>query len=156
MKQDLLIVCSESINYYQNRSYPKQHEKIKTLITEGIIDEQENVSNFIILSNNMTSVRINKEDRRFVVTRCVETNSPEYYHNLYQVIQNPIFYSHLLSYFLSTNLSNWNRFPIPETMAKSDIINDVKFKNININNKFWRNKELKIERKKCKLLNFSF
>lgn len=46
-----LIVCSESLNYYQNRSYAKQHEKIKTLITESIIDDEENVSNFMILSN---------------------------------------------------------------------------------------------------------
>lgn len=90
----------------------------------------------------MAPVRIDEEDRRFVVTCCAETNSPEYYHNLYQVIQNPIYNTHLLSYFLSSSLLDWNRFQILETMAKSDIINDVKFKNINNINNFWRNKEI--------------
>lgn len=53
---------------------------MKTLITENIIDDQENVSNFIILSNNVAPVRIDEDDRKFVVARCADKrypNSPE-------------------------------------------------------------------------------
>lgn len=125
-----LLICNEVESFISNKSYDS--ERMKTLITEDNIDinlkfrdtiHQENVANFIFISNNFAPIKIEEGDRRYVV---IEVSSEkrsnfEYFRELNETFTEE-FYRHLLTFFLEVNLENWDRLRIPMTRAKQAII----------------------------------
>ena len=79
------MVTEDSINI---------HKKIHDVFT------QQNVVNFILLSNNFAPLKIEEDDIRFLVmeTSSEKRGDHEYFNQLYQLF-TPEFYSNLLSFF---------------------------------------------------------
>lgn len=125
-----LLICNEVKSFISNKNYDS--DRMKTLITESNIDinikfkdtvHQENVANFIFVSNNFAPIKITENDRRYLV---IEVSSERrvdiaYFTQLKQSLTEE-FYSHLLTFFMKINLSEWDRLKIPMTPAKQAII----------------------------------
>lgn len=126
-----LFICNEAKAFKSNRVF--DDNKLKTLITEDSIDvnpkfrnviHQENISNFIILSNNFAPLKLDKDDRRFLVCDVSPISKrieKVYFDNLTKSFTDE-FYSTFLTYLASIDVSNWNRFEIPMTDAKRALI----------------------------------
>ena len=131
-----LIVCNEVSTFTTNKKF--NADKLKTLITESTIDinkkfmsvsHQQNVCNFIILSNNFAPIKIEEGDRRYLVSEVsAEQIINEAYFGPLNATFTPEFYSHLLTFFLSRDISNWQRKRIPMTTRKEEIISASKSK----------------------------
>lgn len=122
-----LVVCNEVRSYSSNKNY--DHDTLKTLITEETIDlhqkyvdvkHTENVSDFIFLSNNPAPIKIEQNDRRFVVfeTSPACMNDERYFKNFYSKLTHS-FYRELYNYFRHLKITDdWNPRKIPETEAR--------------------------------------
>ena len=125
-----LIVCNELSSC--DTSKVMNHDALKSIVTETQLDlnqkcqpvrKIENVCNIIMISNNFNSVKIDKDDRRFVV---IDVSSRykgnyEYFSNLIESF-NEEFYSNLLTYFMKKDLSEFDVRKIPFTRAKQELI----------------------------------
>lgn len=123
-----LIVCNEVKSFAKRRD----HDVLKTLITESSVDvhkkyqnttHQENVANFIFLSNNFAPIRIDEGDRRYFVVEISQEkrNDQEYFGQLFDSFTDE-FYENLLTYFMQNDISRWIPSNIPMTRAKQMII----------------------------------
>lgn len=127
----MLLVCNEVKSFIGNKKY--DDDTLKTLITEESIDihkkyqdvfTQQNVANFIFLSNNFAPIKIAEDDRRYIVMEvsAEKRGDKDYFNNLYGSF-TPDFFSILLSWFRRIDLSQWDPTIIPLTREKTDIIN---------------------------------
>lgn len=130
----MLLVCNEVKSFINNKKYDP--EMLKTLITEDSIDihkkfhdvfTQQNVANFIFLSNNFAPLKIEEDDRRFLVmeTSSEKRGDHEYFSQLHRSF-TPEFYSNLLAFFGYHDISLFDPSVIPLTNEKTDIINFFK------------------------------
>lgn len=96
-----------------------KNNKIKTVITEESVDINQkhvdayinkNVANFIFISNNREPVKIEADDRRFLVldVNSDKVGKSDYFEDLMNKFEVPGFYNHLITYFLLQNINNWN------------------------------------------------
>lgn len=129
-----LLVCNEVKSFISNKSYDS--DRMKTLITESNVDinikfkdtiHQENVANFIFVSNNFAPIYISENDRRYLV---IEVSSERrvdlaYFSALKETFTED-FYKNLLTFIMKINLQGWNRLNIPMTSAKQAIIDFCK------------------------------
>ena len=127
-----LVVCNEVRSFQCNKNY--DHDALKTLITEKTLDVHkkfidvqhlENVTDFIFLSNNYAPVKIEENDRRFVVieTSTEFMNNADYFRHLYFFLTHRNFYSYLFSYLKTFTIEhNWNPHKIPLTDARRRLI----------------------------------
>nr|WP_285816903.1 DUF5906 domain-containing protein [Lactobacillus taiwanensis] len=129
-----LIVCNEVKSFTSSKSYDS--DKMKTLITEKNIDinrkgkeavRQENVANFIFVSNNFAPIKISEFDRRYLVIEVSPAKRGDiaYFTQLKDSFTDK-FYANLLTFLLNNNIKNWNRTNIPMTSAKKEIIDFCK------------------------------
>ena len=128
-----LLVCSEKEDINKNdRKYLKQHERLKTLITERFApiegkhrnpESKENVANFIFLTNNPAPIRIDEDDRRFVVTNCYPMKGQDYFQPLRNLIKTQDFKNNLITFFLTVDLSNFYPAQFPTTEARMNLMN---------------------------------
>ena len=128
-----LLVCSEKEDNNKNdRKYLKQHERLKTLITERFApiegkhrnpESKENVANFIFLTNNPAPIRIDEDDRRFVVTNCYPMKGQDYFQPLRNLIKTQDFKNNLITFFLTVDLSNFYPAQFPTTEARMNLMN---------------------------------
>lgn len=123
-----LLVCNEVKSFDSN----SERDPLKALITEGTVDiqskgknviHQENVANFIFLSNNFAPVKISEGDRRYFV---LEVSSQmkdnfEYFKKLNESF-TPEFYANLMKFLMTIDISGWDKRIIPMTTAKKQII----------------------------------
>ena len=107
-----LVVCNElpPVNSRQGRNL--QWDTMKTRITEDDLqiramykdyDETvRNVSNYILTTNNVHSIPIDEDDRRYFLLEvsAERRNNHEYLDKLYNLQKDEEFLSHLLTYFL--------------------------------------------------------
>ena len=124
---------SEKENHNKNdRKYHKQHERLKTLITERFTtiegkhintESKENVANFIFLTNNPAPIRIDEDDRRFVVTNCYPMKGQDYFQPLRNLIKTQDFKNNLITFFLTVDLSNFYPAQFPTTEARMNLMN---------------------------------
>ena len=130
----MLIVCNEIKSFMNDKKY--DNNELKRLITEDSFDivqkykdtmMQQNVANFIFLSNNFAPLMIEEDDRRFLVIEVsAERRGDEhYFQELYEKF-TPQFYTHLLSYFINIQCPDWNLNEIPITKEKMELINFCK------------------------------
>ncbi|KAH7815840.1 putative Poxvirus D5 protein [Monocercomonoides exilis] len=83
----------------------------------------ENVADFIFVTNHIYPVKIEINDRRYVVCDCNSKykNNLTFFKDFISSFDNE-FCEQLLCYFVSKDLSNFNTRAIPSTEAKEDII----------------------------------
>ncbi|KAA6363250.1 MAG: hypothetical protein EZS28_041223 [Streblomastix strix] len=76
-----------------------------------------------MVTNNDFPVKIEANDRRYVVCRCkaVHRDDVEYFTSLSNGFTTE-FYNNLFTYFMTRNIEGWNQRIIPFTEAKKDII----------------------------------
>lgn len=125
-----LLVLNElqsvDVNKYLNS------DSLKSVITDSKININqkneperltENVSNFIMVSNNLFPVKIEGTDRRYMVTRTsVEHEKDWNYFSKLSDSFTPEFYENLFTFFMTLDISKTNLRMIPNTDAKEDII----------------------------------
>ena len=130
-----LLVCNEAKAFSSNKKF--DNEVMKTLITESTIDitkkfqetlHQENIANFILLSNNYAPIPIEQGDRRYFVLEVSSDKMKDfnYFHQLKQLYEIPAFYENLLTFFMKNDISSWDRRRIPMTERKKEIIEFTK------------------------------
>lgn len=75
------------------------------------------------MSNNYAPIKIEEGDRRYFVADVSPEQVPnkEYWKSLYASF-TPEFYRHLLTFFLTIDISNWNIKEIPITQIKIQLI----------------------------------
>lgn len=125
-----LIICNEVKSYIANKVY--DGDRMKTLITENTIDinlkfhdslHQENIANFILISNNFAPIKIEEGDRRYFVLEVSSEhlNDREYFNNIINSLTDE-FYSNFLTFLMRIDTTNWDKFNIPLTPAKKAIM----------------------------------
>ena len=125
-----LFVCIKELATLREE-FHKTFDKFKSLITDSTISiEQkgldiitlENISNFIICTNNDFSVKIEDSDRRYSVFKCSDKykGNFEYFNKLAEENTEESanhFYTYLKRYKIEINLKN-----IPQTEIRKDMI----------------------------------
>lgn len=125
-----LLVLNElqsiDVNKYLNS------DALKSVITDSKININqkneperltENVSNFIMVSNNLFPVKIEGTDRRYMVTNTSDDKRGDYeYFGKLTDSFTPEFYENLFTFFMTLDISKTNLRMIPNTDAKEDII----------------------------------
>jgi hypothetical protein len=128
----ILIVVNEVDTIGSARAAEKLMNKAKRLITDTMttIEEKyvskmttENTANLILVSNSPAPVVLSLTDRRYFVIR-VNTKFLKrirFFTLLDKARNHPSFYSHLLTFFLSRDISGFNPRIIPMTKAKRNL-----------------------------------
>lgn len=129
----ILVVLNE-LSAAENTANKKSiHNKLKTLITDNInvlnrkgIDqyESENVSNYMICSNEFNPLIISENDRRYVVTEVDNSKrgNTTYFSKLFNSFDEE-FYINLYNYFRLYNIKNFNLKHIPMTNKRRSMMN---------------------------------
>lgn len=105
---------------------------LKSIITDKYININgkfkemrlaENVSNYIMVSNNTVPVTIELTDRRYMVLNTSKEHMQDkvYFGALNKTIETEGFYENLFTYFMNLDISEFNVFKIPITEAKQNI-----------------------------------
>ena len=130
LESKMLLVLNELKNVGEDRL--ANFDTLKSIITDKTIRineknqprrTSENVANLIFVTNNSYPVKIESGDRRYVVLLCngKYKNNNDYWTNMYNSF-TPEFYSHLLTYFINRDITEFNPRVIPMTEAKQDLI----------------------------------
>ena len=125
-----LIVCNEMASADAN--FHLDVNSLKTIITDkeiGVEDKFEqkryvqNVVNLIVLSNNFDPVKVEKDDRRYVVcnTNTVHKDDQDYFEKLRNAFTEE-FYQNLFTFFMKRNLEGVNLRTLPNTEAKQELM----------------------------------
>ena len=130
-----LVVCNEMSSIESDvKCY--NTDALKSVITENQIDINQkcmpvrtiqNVCNLIILSNNILPVKIDRDDRRYVVSEVNEKykGNEAYFDKLCDSF-DAVFYENLYTYFMRRDISKFSPRRIPRSEAKDNIINACK------------------------------
>ncbi len=130
-----LVVCNEMSSIESDvKCY--NTDALKSVITENQIDINQkcmpvrtiqNVCNLIILSNNILPVKIDRDDRRYVVSEVNEKykGNEAYFDKLCDSFDD-VFYENLYTYFMRRDISKFSPRRIPRSEAKDNIINACK------------------------------
>ncbi len=124
-----LIILNEMQDADANKHLNSQ--ALKTLFTEtdvlinqkGITERPaENVANFIFCSNNMQPVKIERSDRRYMVTVTSDkhANDKKHFKSLTSSF-TPEFYENLFTYFMLRNTTGFDTQKIPDTESRRNI-----------------------------------
>lgn len=125
-----LIICNEMASADANLRLDVN--SLKSIITEneiGVEDKFEqkryvqNVVNLIILSNNFDPVKVERDDRRYVVchTNTIHKDDEEYFEKLRKAFTEE-FYQNLFTYFMKRDLTGVKLRTLPNTEAKRELI----------------------------------
>lgn len=131
VESKMLIVLNEMKNVGDDRM--ANFNALKSIITDDTIriNEKnqprrtaENVANFIFCTNNSYPLKVESGDRRYVVLEAsgIHKNDFEYWDELNETFKHPKFYTTLMNYFLSRDLTKFNPRRIPMTRAKQILI----------------------------------
>ena len=107
-------------------------DALKSVITDAKININqkneperltENVSNFIMVSNNNIPIKIETTDRRYMVTKTSDKHRGdfEYFDRLCEGF-NQEFYENLFTFFMMLDTKNYNLRKIPTTESKQNIV----------------------------------
>jgi hypothetical protein len=94
--------------------------------SEGL--PEKNLTNYFLCTSSAKTIRVERGDRRYIITYFIlEVSSRrkgdvEYFKKLAELKSDPVFLSHLLSYFLKMDTTALNRFEPIMTDAKRRIM----------------------------------
>ncbi|KAA6398560.1 MAG: hypothetical protein EZS28_005908 [Streblomastix strix] len=130
IENKMLAIADEKNNFGESRM--SSMDALKSIITEYSFDinekyipkhEVENVMNMILVTNNIFPIKIENNDRRYVVCKCNQVHR-EYltqFPNLCNSFDED-FYNNLFTFFMTRDISQFNPRNISMTQAKKDII----------------------------------
>ena len=133
IENKMLVVLNE-VNATENTTNKRSiHNKLKTLITDSFtiinrkgIDQYEadNVSNFIICSNEFNPILLSENDRRYVVMEVNNSvrGNTTYFSNIFASFDEE-FYINLYNYFRLYNIRNFDFTKIPMTDKRRSMMN---------------------------------
>lgn len=109
-----------------------QNNRIKTAITEENVDvnpkhqnsfSSKNIANFIFISNESEPLKIEIDDRRFLVLEVSGKmkDNMDYFTELFESYKKAEFYENLLTFFLKIKVDTMRGIEIPSTEAKEQI-----------------------------------
>ncbi|KAA6404433.1 MAG: hypothetical protein EZS28_000054 [Streblomastix strix] len=130
IENKMLAIANEMKNFGESRM--SNMDVLKSIITQHsfIVNEKyipkhevENVVNTILVTNNIFPIKIENNDRRYVVCKCnsVHRGDLAYFTTLCNSFDED-FYNNLFIFFMTRNISYFNPRNIPMTQAKKDII----------------------------------
>lgn len=131
IENKMLVICNELDT--ADGKIKADYNALKSRITEPTIDFDEkfkplrensqNVSNFILMSNNVIPVRIESGDRHYVVmkTSMKHKDDESYFSVLENLYHSTEFKTHLLSYFRTNDISGYSPRMLPMTETKFNI-----------------------------------
>lgn len=133
LENKILIVLNEFNVQDKTTNKRSIRNKMKTYITDDHITinrknvnpyKVENVSNFIIVTNDKNPIWIEDGDRRYVVLDVSDEvkDNVDYFNNLFASLTDD-FYKNLFNYFRTYDIKDFNPSIIPITERKSRIIN---------------------------------
>ena len=133
LENKILIVLNEFNVQDKTTNKRSIRNKMKTYITDNTITinrknvnpyKVENVSNFIIVTNDKNPICIEEGDRRYVVLDVSDEvkNNVDYFNKLFASITDD-FYKHLFNNFRLYDIKDFNPRVIPNTERKRHIIN---------------------------------
>ena len=130
---DKILIIINEVGSYTDISNA-QNNNIKTAITDTAVDITKkhkdaftymNIANFIFVSNEPEPLKIEVDDRRFLVLEVNDKKckDKEYFVELANSFEAPGFYENLLTYFLVQKVDKIVDIEIPFTEAKEHIVN---------------------------------
>jgi hypothetical protein len=130
-----LIVCNELPKFGSKEGQSTDWEILKSRITDKTLKmrsmyhdfeelQERNVSNYMFCTNNLDSVLISHDDRRYFVLEVSEDKKgdQEYFSLLFDLSESDEFLQHLLTYLLHYDVSGLNVHVPPLTETKKEII----------------------------------
>ncbi|KAA6399539.1 MAG: hypothetical protein EZS28_004928 [Streblomastix strix] len=126
----MLAIANEMNNFGESRM--SNMDALKSIITEYsfVVNEKyipkhevENVVNMILVTNNIFPIKIENNDRRYVICKCdsVHRGDLAYFTNLCNSFDE-YFNNNLFIFFMTRDISQFNPRNIPMTYAKKKII----------------------------------
>ena len=131
LENKMLIVCNELTSSDANKLM--NPDTLKSIVTDKTIQINqkgipqrtvENVVNLIMLSNHFDPVKIDDEDRRYVMNEVdgKYAKNFEYFKQLFKSINAEGFYENLLTFFLTRDISEFEPTQLPETETRNEVI----------------------------------
>ncbi|KAA6365242.1 MAG: hypothetical protein EZS28_039231 [Streblomastix strix] len=131
-----LAIANEMKNFGESRM--SNMDALKSIITEYsfVVNEKyipkhevQNVVNIILVTNNIFPIKIENNDRRYVVCKCnsVRRGDLAYFTTLCNSFVEE-FYNNLFLFFMTRDISQFNPRNIPMTQAMKDIIRSSRLK----------------------------
>jgi hypothetical protein len=130
-----LIVCNELPNCASKEGKSTDWEILKSRITDKTLKmrsmyhdfeelQERNVSNYIFCTNNLDSVSMSHDDRRYFVLEVSDAKrgDAEYFDTLFRLSEDDLFLQHLLTYLLHYDTSKLNVHLPPLTETKREMI----------------------------------
>ncbi|KAA6372790.1 MAG: hypothetical protein EZS28_031683 [Streblomastix strix] len=129
IENKMFAIANEMKNFGESRM--SNMDALKSIITEYsfVVNEKyipkhevENVVNMILVTNNIFPIKIENNDRRYVVCKCnsIHRADLDYFTNLCNFFDED-FYNNLFTFFMTRDISQFNPRNIPMTQAKKDI-----------------------------------
>ena len=129
----------------ESRNNRVDHDRLKTTVTESTIDinhkgrsqryNVQNVFNLIVCTNHPQPLKMDPNDRRFVIIRPSDKYAEnhndtvadkrmkmKYFNDLYRSMKAPGFYEHLAAYVKSIDLTDFELNDVPITEDKLEYI----------------------------------
>jgi hypothetical protein len=132
-----LIVCNELPSCHSKSGREADWDVLKSRITDNTVKmrglyhdfddfQERNVTNYMFCTNNLDSIYITHDDRRFFVLAVSDEKreDPEYFVRLFGLSEDEKFLRHLLTYLLRYDTSGLNIHLPPVTFAKEQMIEE--------------------------------
>ena len=115
LKNKLIIQLNEvkSKDGHENKDLLKDLitiEELNIRVMRTDTRTEKNYCRFILFTNNLTPISINRDNRRYVIFQCGEKKEPEYYNGVFGISTNPNSLSSIFSYFMNIDISKFTPF----------------------------------------------
>jgi hypothetical protein len=131
-----LVVCNELPRTSTRTGQHTEWDTLKSRITDNYIKVREmyhdfdpnhqerNVTNYMFCTNNLDSLPMTQDDRRFFVLQVSDEKAKDvaYFEKLFRLSLDPEFLTHLLSYLLDYDCSGFNTHVPPMSDVKLEMI----------------------------------
>jgi hypothetical protein len=136
-----LIIGNELSSYDANKFLNRQPLKARITDTKMVINDKnikkrsdvDDYSNYMFISNNNDSIKVDDSDRRYVFIDAVNTYAPmlhgkinplhaPYFDALFAEIHAPGFYNQLYTYYMTRDISRFEPSKIPAGTARTEAL----------------------------------
>jgi putative DNA primase/helicase len=131
IENKVFVVCNE-MQSIENAKFLNT-DSLKTIITDYDINYEskyvnkragENVANLIFVSNHALPIRLENDDRRYLVLKTSNEKCKDlkYFNKLDSVMKHELFFPTLFTLFMDIDIEKFQLENVPMTEAKEDII----------------------------------
>jgi hypothetical protein len=131
-----LVVCNELPRVTTRQGQHTEWQTLKSRISDNTVKvrkmrknfdpnhQERNVTNYMFCTNNLDSVPMDEDDRRFFVLQVSDAQAKNvwYFSRLFRLSEDPLFLQHLLSYLLYYPCIGFDTHVPPMTDVKREMI----------------------------------